>query len=419
LDYFFSSILDELSTIAHKKSGKLIKDMLTLRVQEIIKTCTGCSGTHMTDYKIDPMDVSFEPLAGSTLTNFLRLLAQNKFKIGMVGVPRILYSMAMSTVLAPLNAYEKIHCSKEINNTVIEKSPLFIIGHWRSGTTYLHNLLSQNDIFAYPTTFQTVTPGVFLCFEKIIKPIVESSLPPKRPEDDITLGPDLPQEEEYGIGNLSPYSFYNGWCFPQNVHYYYNFVLMENVSQHTVENWKNIYLYYLKKLTLSHQGKQLVLKNPANTARVKLLLEMFPDAKFIHIYRNPYYTFLSMMRNIEKEMTLYCVQKPMNVSIFETTMINLYNRMFEKYFSEKLHIPNGNLIEIRYEDLTMNPLKEVEKIHQKLELPGFETCQDNLKKYIATQRNVKTHKYILDEQLKNKIYSHFKTTIDLWGYKSS
>lgn len=213
-----------------------------------------CSEPHMTHYKIDPMDVTFEPLAGSTFTNFLRLLAQNKFKIGMIGVPRTLYSAAMSLALSPLNVYEKIHCDKEIKKTVIEKSPLFIIGHWRSGTTYLHNLLSQNDMFAYPTTFQTVTPGLFLCFESIIKPMVAASLPPKRPEDDIALGADLPQEEEYGIGNLSPYSFYNGWCFPRNVHYYYNFVTMENVPQRTVDSWKNIYLYYLKKLTLSHDG---------------------------------------------------------------------------------------------------------------------------------------------------------------------
>ena len=145
----------------------------------------------MTDFKVDPMDVSFEPLAGSTFTNFLRLLAENKFKIGIVGIPRILYSAAMSLILSPFNIFERISCNKEINNAVIEKSPIFIIGHWRSGTTFLHNLLSQNKLFAYPTTFQTVTPGLFLCFENIIKPIVASSLPPKRPEDDIVLGADI------------------------------------------------------------------------------------------------------------------------------------------------------------------------------------------------------------------------------------
>ena len=370
----------------------------------------------MSDYKIDPLNTSFEPLAGATLVNLLRLFAQNKFKIGLIGIPRVIYSTALSFVLSPLNLYEKLRFDKKIKNTKIEKPPIFIIGHWRSGTTYLHNLITQNTLFSYPTTFQTITPGLFLRFEKLIKPIVASSLPPKRPQDDIDLGADLPQEDEYGIGNLSPYSFYHGWCFPKNFSNYYNFVLMENNSERIVDDWKKIYLYYLKKLTLYHKGKQLILKNPSNTGRVKLLREMFPDAKFIHIYRSPYYTFLSMKRNIEKEMTLYCLQKPGDSLEFEKALVDLYNGMFENYFKEKKLINNGNLAEVRYEDLITQPLKEVERIYRELDLPGFNENKERLEKYIKTQKNVRTCKYNIDEELKNKIYNYFKFTIDQWGY---
>ena len=280
--------------------------------------------------KIDPLYITYEPLAGSTFTNLMRLLAQNHFKVDIIGIPRVLYSTIMSLSLFPLGIYEKIWLNNKIKEIVIDNQPIFIIGHWRSGTTFLHNLIAQDSNFAFPTTFQTVTPGIFIKFEKIIKPLVDSSLPSKRPEDDVDLGVDLPQEEEYAMGNISPYSFYNGWCFPQNMEFYNRFVCMENVSKKIIEEWKEVYLYYLKKLTLYSKGKQLILKNPSNTARVKLILEMFPDAKFIHIYRNPYHTFLSMKRNIEKEMILYCVQKPRNEKIIENTMVNLYNKMHEK-----------------------------------------------------------------------------------------
>jgi len=370
----------------------------------------------MNNFEIDPLNVTFEPLAGSTFTNLLRLLGQNHFKIGIIGVPRLLYSLLMSFVISPLNVYEKIKFNKKIMETEIKKPPIFIIGHWRSGTTYLHNLFSQDTNFAYPTTFQTVTPAVFLRFEKLIKPIVESSLPPKRPQDDIDLGADLPQEDEYGIGNLSPYSFYHGWCFPQNMEFYYNFVCMDNVSKNYIDEWKKIYIYYLKKLTLYNKGKQLVLKNPSNTGRVKLLLEMFPDAKFIHIYRNPYHVFLSMKRNIEKEMTLYCLQKPHDETVFEESMVNLYNKMHEKYFKEKKLIPKDNLIEIKYEDFLTRPVLEMKKIYQKLGLPGFKESEEKLQKYVATQSKIKTYKYKIDEKLQKKIYDYLKTTIDLWGY---
>ena len=370
----------------------------------------------MTEYKIDPLDVSFEPLAGSTFTNLLRLLAQNKFRVGIIGWPRLLYSIVLSLVLAPLSFYEKVTCDKNIKNTKIEKPPIFIIGHWRSGTTYLHNLMSKNLDFAYPTTFQTITPGLFLKFEKLIKPIVASSLPPTRPQDSIVLGADLPQEEEYGIGNISPFSFYHGWCFPRNRDFYYKFVHLDSIGKNRINDWKKTYLYYLKKVTLFYNGKQLVLKNPSNTSRVKLLLELFPDAKFIHIYRDPYYTYLSMKRNIEKEMTLYCLQKPADQEDFEMAMIEMYNKMFEKYFEEKKLIPDGNLVEVRYEDLIKKPYEVVKNIFQELNLSGFEKYEKELNSYIETQLNINTYKYKIDEKQKNKIYKHFKKTIDLWNY---
>ncbi|HEC82109.1 MAG TPA: sulfotransferase [Thermoplasmatales archaeon] len=367
-------------------------------------------------FTIDPLDVTFEPLAGSTFTNLLRLLAQNRFKISLIGLPRLLYATLMSFTLSPLTVYEKIKYDKQINQMVIKKPPIFIVGHWRSGTTYIHNLFSMDKQFGYPTTFQTVAPAVFLRFEKLIKPLVDSSLPEKRPQDDVDLHVDLPQEEEYALGNISPYSFYNGWCFPKNMELYNNYVDIQNIPKEKIEEFKKIYMYYLKKLTFYWKGKQLVLKNPSNTARIKILLEMFPDAKFVHIYRNPYHVYLSMMRNIEKEMTLYCIQKPPDKKTFEKSMVNLYNRMHTKYFKEKKLIPPENLVETRYEEFLANPLKEMKRIYDQLNIPGFEKNKKRFEEYIKTQSKIKTYKYKIDKDLKQKIYNHLKQTIDLWKY---
>lgn len=143
---------------------------------------------------------------------------------------------------------------------------------------------------------------------------------------------------------------------------------------------------------------------------------MFPDAKFIHIYRNPYHVFLSMMRNVEKEMTLYCIQKPADKEVFERSIANLYNRMHAKYFEERKLIPPGNLVEIRYEDFLVNTLEEMKKIYDKLRLSGFEENKKRFEEYIKTQSRIKKYKYEIDEKLKEKIYGYLKNTIDLWGY---
>lgn len=371
---------------------------------------------HIDIFNINPLDVSYEPLAGSTLMNFFRLMGQNHFRITPMGLPRTLYSAALITVLSPLNTIERLKFDKHIHNTQLEKDPIFIIGHWRSGTTYIHNLFSQDSQFGFPTTIQTTAPSIFLGFEKIIRPIVESSLPEKRPQDDVDLAADFPQEEEYALGNLSPYSFYNGWLFPKNMELYNNYVDFEHVLEKEVKEFKRIYLYYIKKLTLYYKGKQLIMKNPSNTARVKLLLELFPNAKFIHIYRNPYHVYLSMKRNIEKEMTLQCLQKPPPWDVFEASMISMYNRLYSKYLKEKCLIPKDNLIELRYEDFMTNPLSQMEQFYSFFQLKGFKSLKSAFERYILSQKKIKIASYTFDEKLKDRIYTSLRNTIDLWNY---
>ena len=367
-------------------------------------------------FQINPLDVTFEPLAGSTLTNILRLIAQNHGRVEFIGFARIVYSLMMGTVLSPLNILERLKFDKKVLNKSIDHPPIFIIGHWRTGSTYLHNLICQDTQFGYPSTFQTVTPAVILGFEKMIKPIVSSSLPDKRPQDDVDMGADLPQEEEYALGNLSPYSFYNGWLFPKNMDLYNNYVDFKNVKEREIQEFKNIFLYYVQKLNYYYHGKQLVLKNPSNTCRIRELLDIFPDAKFIHIYRNPYHVYLSMKRNIEKEMPLYTLQKPPAWDVFEKAMVDMYLRMFEKYFKEKPLILKENFTEIKYEDFIQHPVDEMKRMYKELSLPGFSEAQPRFQRYVDSQKKIKISSYKIKQDLKNKIYGYLHETIDLWGY---
>ena len=152
--------------------------------------------------------------------------------------------------------------------------------------------------------------------------------------------------------------------------FYNNFVCMENISKHTIDEWKNTYLYFLKKLTYYRNEKRLILKNPAHTARIKILLEMFPNAQFINIYRNPYYLYYSMMKFLRMVVPLYCIQN-YDMKIIERHMMDLYAQMYKKYFKERSLIPKGNLVEIKYEDFIQKPLENVEKIYTTLGLEDF------------------------------------------------
>ena len=191
---------------------------------------------------------------------------------------------------------------------------------------------------------------------------------------------------------------------------------MDEVPDFMVDEFKKVYMHLIKKLTLYYNGRQLLLKNPPNTGRIKLLLEMFPNAKFIHIYRNPYDVYMSMSRNIEKEMTLYTLQKPGEKEDIIRRMIETYQKMFKKYFKERTLIPDGNLVEVQYEDFVKNPLKTAKYIYEKLNIAGFEKAKPFIKDYTDSQKKVKARNYDIDNELKKHIYRHLNFTIDFWGY---
>ena len=369
------------------------------------------------EIKENVFDLMYEPLAGSSLKNLSRLVLQNKLRIDVRYMPRMIYATAISTIMTPFRIKESIKFNKKIQQTQITKTPLFIIGHWRSGTTYLHNMLTLDKNFGYCTTFQTTAPGIFLGNEKIIKPLVVASIPDKRPMDNADLGADLPQEEEYGLGALSPYAYYNGWCFPKNMKYYNKFVCMNDVPQGVIEEWMDTYLYFLKKVTLYRNGTRLAMKNPANTARIKILLEMFPDAQFVNICRNPYSVYFSMLKFMRIVIARYCVQKPPKMEEIEGHMMDLYVDLHKKYLKERKLIPNGNLAETKYEDFIQNPIPELKKIYVTLNLDGFNKSEKILRKYVESQKNFKVSSYKMDDAVKEKIYKKWKFTFEKFGYE--
>lgn len=369
------------------------------------------------EIKENIFDVVYEPLAGSSFTNILRLLAQNRFRLSARYIPRFLYAAMLSSVISPFRIAERIKFDGRIRKTAMDRPPVFIVGHWRSGTTYLHNLLSADRNFGYCTTFHSVIPGAFITGEKVLKPIVSSSIPETRPMDNVPMGADLPQEEEYATGAFTPYAYYNGWCFPGNMKLYNKYICMDGVPQRAVREWKHAYDYLLKKLTFFWGGKRLVLKNPSNTGRIKLLLEMFPGAQFVHIYRNPYTLFLSMMKFMVRVLPRYCVQNPIKKEEMGETILDVYEVLYKKYLKERNDIPDGNLVEVRYEDFIKRPLDELENIYDSLNLGGFEENKNIFKDYLAAQSGIKTSKYELDRETKERIYEHWKFAFDAFGYE--
>ena len=198
--------------------------------------------------------------------------------------------------------------------------------------------------------------------------------------------------------------------------FYNDFVTMQNSSPSRVEQWKSTYRYLLKKLTIYNKGRQLALKNPANTGRIRILLDMFPNAKFIHIYRNPYEVYYSMMKFLRIVIPRYCVQRPPLLHTIQTHMMKLYTAMYRQYLTEKHLIPSEHLIEVRYEEFIEKPVEEMKRIYTDLNLSHYTENEQQIIRYATSQRKFKTSSYNMDNATKKHIYEQWQFAFKEFNY---
>ncbi len=300
---------------------------------------------------------------------------------------------------SPLANWEKRNFAKKIAETELEKPPVFIIGHWRSGTTFLHNLMSLDKRFGYLCNSHALLPYATFLKAGIVRKLVDFHLMPKRPMDDVVLSPDGPQEEEFVLASLYGEGAYLGWYFPERFEEYFErYTLLEDLTSDEKSKFADDYKMVIKKASLANKGRQLVLKNPVNTGRVKMLLEQFPNAKFIYLERDSAEVYHSTIRLHEKLIESFSFQKyvPEKLGDF---VINFYQKILKKYETEKQLIPKDQLIEVDYKDLTRQPIETLRQIYETLHLPDFEVAESAFVKY--TEKQKKTYrpaKYQISQQ---------------------
>ncbi|MGL6344083.1 MAG: sulfotransferase family protein, partial [Waterburya sp.] len=86
------------------------------------------------------MKLKQQPLAGSSFVNWIKLLFVNG-GIDNKYITRGIYITLITFCGIPFIIMEKAKIRTQIEKTRLEECPVFIIGYWRSGTTYLHNLM--------------------------------------------------------------------------------------------------------------------------------------------------------------------------------------------------------------------------------------------------------------------------------------
>lgn len=352
--------------------------------------------------------------AGVSTGSWFRLLRENRFAIS----PHCVLRAAMTTAVSPVNSFwkwvESLLYDRAIEQTRVEQ-PLFVLGHWRSGTTHLQALLAADPRFASPSLFEVFFPSTFLTTKLTGEPILNFALPRTRGFDNVQQTSRMPHEDEIAMCVLGGRTCYLSWAFASRVDFYDRFLTLRDCDPAEVEAWRRNLIWFLKKVSYKHR-KPLVLKSPTHTARIGRLLEMFPDARFVHICRDPYDVFRSTMRLTEFGVKITRLQSTANVD-WTDRALRLYREMYDAYFAERKLIPAERLVEIRYEDLEADPLGQLRMIYQSLALPDFALAEPHVKKLLEGIGDYRKNRLNeLPEDLRARIAEQWSEAFAQFGY---
>lgn len=165
----------------------------------------------------------------------------------------------------------------------VNRTPVFILGLHRSGTTLLYEMLAASGCF------NIVTARHVICFDELrngthdrerarcrLSAWFEDHGLADRGVDAVSLGPDTP--EEYGF-------------------------ILERCGVGVSITRRNFRVFQMICTAIARDHDQLrplLLKNPWDFGHGRLIRELVPGAKIVYIHRNPFHVLGSSVRMLQK-----------------------------------------------------------------------------------------------------------------------
>ena len=356
-------------------------------------------------------------LSGIRMDVWLKLLKENK--VDKEFYPQAAVITLESAVLTPLAYLEYLLYWIPIHFTKIKKDPIYGVGFWRSGTTYLQNLLTRDPQFGWFDPVSTITFGNCILLRKPLTALAKNGLKGARAMDNLEFELDLPMEEAHGFTNLTDLSVSHMMAFPDHGKgaKYVEAIFTDALSSKDRRRFWHVYNYMLKKLTYIKGGKQLLLKSPDNTARIAFLKRAYPKAKFINIYRNPYTVVRSALNMFRIEMDKYALSESVSDQYLLDRVCLIFERVYRRAFRDLDNLAPCDKIEIKYEDFVENQEEYLEKIYKQLGIKNYDKAYPYFKEYMDSMKGYKTNQYDYAPELIEKVNERLGFYFERYGYE--
>jgi len=353
-------------------------------------------------------------LSGVTLGTWLELLRDRGRSMDLRYAPRAISIFAQAVKNSFWAGLETRRFGRRVE-AVSVLPPVFILGHWRSGTTWLHEILARDQRFGYPNSYQVSFPHTFLTTEKFDARLMAPFLPRRRPMDGMELRFSSPQEDEFAICASTLKSPCLAWVFPRRKQDFARYLTLQSLSAKELAEWRDSFLWFLKKVQL-RVSRPLVLKSPPHTARIRRLLEWFPEAKFVHIRRDPYRVIQSSLHTFGILREWHALQGDL-LDDHEAWILRQYAEMHRAFFEQQASIPEGRFHEISFEALEKDPTAEIARLYRALDLPDFKQFEPTLRQYLNSIADyTKNRLPEMGPEFRRKIRRECGECFERWGY---
>lgn len=356
---------------------------------------------------------------GMTARVWFRLLRRYRFGLSANRLHRLI----IVSLVTPFNSLfaiaQRLIYGRQIAGQQVPPC-IFIIGHWRTGTTFLHDLLSTDPRFLAPTTHQCFCPEHFLVSRPLVR-LFGFMLPDKRPTDDVMIGPDSTQEDEFALLASGVDSPYEAFGFPQGQSIARGFFKVPAAGE---DAWLAALTRFFKACIFHRKrsGKTspqfLLLKSPTHTARLELLARRFPEARFIHLVRDPRDVFSSSKRLWTALIRTQGLNVPPDGldALAEAIVFENFEALYDRFDEAAAGLEPGRLETVKYEDLARAPLAVVERIYWFLEIGPDDRVRRDLAEKVAAVANYKVGQHHLSPETAEMIRRRWQAYGEQYGY---
>lgn len=315
------------------------------------------------------------------------------------------------------------------------KEPVFIISNPRSGTTFLHRLLSLDQArYAYPLLYHAIFPSatffsIIHFFAAIDKKIGNPMRWGISKFDAVVfkgwaaihpMGLKKTEEDEglFALAMNTPALI----LFSPFVAQMHELDFLDHASEEEKRKMRNFYVSSVKRfLYMEGSGKILLNKNVFDSGRIAWLMETFPTAKIIYPVRNPCEAVPSVISMFTVSWALHSPEMPLDSSYakkFGWLAIKNYKHLFD--FQKQMD--RKNLVTFTYDSLIANPEQVVETIYAHFNWPITEPFLENIRKNQLRVAQYKSkHQYALSQFgiTEEEIYDYLKEVFDYYGFTTS